>query len=570
MFFRDKKKEYEKRLEKIRKEQIRKVLREIKPGIELPKEEFQPYSSDYRQFLREIKREPRSLFEKLCRLFEKIGVEPDPKTRAKLENEIESAYLNVTPKGVMSLATAAMGIGMFLSFFLLFTGAVGPLFFLVLLLISLILGYGIYSYPSYRANVVQVRMASDMVLAVLYMVIYMRNSPQLEGAIRFAAENLTGPLSWDLKKLLWDVEVGVYDSVDQAVVAYLTRWKDRVEEFSEALHLLRNSTLESGERRNIVLDEAINVILNGTRERMKHYAMKLRLPVMLIHAIGVLLPIIGLVMLPVVVLFMSEQVKPVFIFLGYDLVLPLFLLWYMNHILKTKPPTFSQPDVSQAKDVPPMGKFRLGKVSLPVWPFALMVSLPVVLFGFTGIGRPETFQAVFYSVIIVSGIGLGIFIYCLLDSFQKMKVRKDVEKIEREFSEALFQLGNQIAGGIPVEVAVDRAWENLRNLKISELFLQVSVNMKKLGMTFSQALFDKNYGAVWRFPSRLIRSVMQVIVESSKKGVHVASMSMLTVSRYLKGVHNVKEEILEMLNETTTSMRFLAMFLAPLISGIVV
>lgn len=571
MFGRDKKKELEKLAEQRRKEQIEKVLREIKPELELPKEEkFQPYTVDYRQFLKEIKRKPETLYEKACAFSEKINIGPDAKTKAKLEREIETSYLNVTPKGVLSFSLLTMIILLLVSFFFFFIGLFDPLFFLFSLIFALGLTFYLYNYPASLAKSMQVKMSSDIVLAILYMVIYMRNSPQTEGAIKFAAENLEGPLSWDLKKLFWDTEVGVYSSIDHALVAYLTRWKDKNKEFTEALHLLRNSTSESDIRRNVMLDEAINVILDGTRERMKHYAQGLRLPVMLIHAMGVLLPIMGLVMFPIIVIFMADVIKPVFIFIGYDIILPLFLFWYMNYILQTKPTTFSQPDISQAKGIPKIGRMKFLNKDIPIWPIALLIAVPFIGIGFIGFSQADVATSVNYSLLIIFGISLSIVVYCLLDSYQKIKVRNDIEKIEDEFSEALFQLGNQIAGGTPVEVAVDKAEENLKNMKISDLFLNVSINMKKLGMTFEQALFDKDYGAIWQYPSRLIRSIMQTVIESSEKGVRVASMSMLTISRYLKGMHNVKEEINEILGETTTSMKFLAMFLAPLIAGITV
>jgi len=94
--------------------------------------------------------------------------------------------------------------------------------------------------------------------------------------------------------------------------------------------------------------------------------------------------------------------------------------------------------------------------------------------------------------------------------------------------------------------------------------------MRKFGYTFEDALFDKDVGAIWYYPSKLIHSIMQTIVQSSKKSVKVASNSMVVISSYLKGVHDVKEEIDDILGEVTSSMRFLAMFLAPLVSGVTV
>jgi hypothetical protein len=422
-------------------------------------------------------------------------------------------------------------------------------------------------------------MSADAVLAILYMIIYMRTSPNLEGALRFSSENLSGPLSWDLKKLMWDIEVGTYLSADDAIIMYVEKWKEKNKEFSEALHLLRGVGVDPS-RRETIFREAIGVILNGTRERTRHYAAGLRMPMMLVHAMGVLLPVMGLVLFPVIIIFMADTVKPIFIFFGYDVLLPLVLYFFLDHIMQTKPPTFSQPDLSKAKGVPPIGKFRLGGKIVPIWPFALLIAIPLILIGLLGVlgyenlpDRPtgdEVYAGVNASILFIFGIAGGIVIYSYLESAQKMKVRKDIEKVEDEFAVALFQLGNQISGGVPIELAIDKAIINLKDMKIAEMFRIVSLNMKKFGYTFEEALFNKDVGAIYHYPSKLIESIMRTITESSRKSIKIASDSMITISAYLKNVHDVKEEINEILGETISSMRFLAMFLAPMVAGVTV
>ena len=63
---------------------------------------------------------------------------------------------------------------------------------------------------------------------------------------------------------------------------------------------------------------------------------------------------------------------------------------------------------------------------------------------------------------------------------------------------------------------------------------------------------------------------METIIQSSKKSIETASNSMVIISRYLKDVHEVKEEIEDILGETISSMTFLAMFLAPMVAGVTV
>ncbi len=562
------KKDQEKTEEEKRKEEIGRIVRMSE--VELPgTEKFTPLPTEYKDFLREIKTKPETLYEKACSFSERFfSIKPTANMERNINNSLGQAFINATPTGVVSLT---MLIVTFLSVLLAISIilGIGTMFAFFCLIIVGVLGYYFYNYPSMKSNVISLRMSSDTVLAILYMVIYMKTSPNLEGALRFTSENLKGPLAWDLKKLLWDIEVGRHASADVAFLHYIERWKERNKEFAESLHLLRNVSVEPS-RREKIFSEAIKVILEGTKEKAKHYTSSLRMPMMLINAMGVMLPVMGLVLFPVVMIFMSDVVKPVMIALGYNVILPLALFLLMNHLLQMRPPTFSQPDISKTKGVPPIGSFKFRNKIIPIWPVSLVLSLPFFLLGLYGLFSSDVSAAVNYSMLIIVSVTIGISSFCILDVWQKKKIRKSIEKIEDEFSVALFQLGNQIASGTPIELAIDKAIENLKDLEIVEMFKLISSNMKKLGYTFEQALFDKNVGALRYYPSGLIESIMRTVTESSKKGVIFASKSMITISQYLKNVHTIKEDIKELLGETISSMKFLAAFLAPMVAGVTV
>lgn len=571
MIFENKKKKIEEAKRKaqlVKRDQIKRALKASQ--VKMPKKEtFVPYTREYRTFLEEIKREPKTLYEKICAFTEKIfPIEPDGKTGAKIDEALKAGYINATPKGVFSLTILTTLIALMILVIFVVLGG-GMVFGTFGLIIVAVLFWYLYKYPQSRAKSLVIQMSSDSVLAILYMVIYMRLSPNLEGALKFSAENLDGPLAWDLRKLVWDIETGTFSSANHALTVYIDKWKEKNVEFAEALSLLKNSAVEAS-RREVLYEETINVILNGTRERARHYASELRMPMTLIYALGVLLPVMGLVLFPVVLIFISDAVKPSFVFFGYNVLLPLTLLFIVNHLLSTKPPTFSPPDISKAKGVPPMGKFEFKNKLFPIIPIPFLILIPLLVLGFLGLSSEDVYFSVNSSILLTLGIGGAIISYAFLDSYQKMKVRNDIEKIENEFGIALFQLGNVLSGGIPLETAVDKARENLKGTKIADLFEIISLNMKKFGCTFEQALFDKKIGALWYFPSKLIHSIMQTIIESSKKSVKTASSSMIVISKYLKDVHDVREEIDEILGETSTSMSFLAMFLTPLISGLTV
>jgi hypothetical protein len=552
----------------LKREQIRRALKTTE--IQMPeKEKFFPYPAEYLTFLEELEQKPVTWYEKACSIAERIfPVNPSNETKNKLETSLKAAYLNATPKGAYSLALLAtiISFSFLMIFIVIGTDVVFSVFGGVLVLVVFMY---FYKYPDTMSKSMRMKMSADSVLAILYMVIYMRSSPNLEGAVRFASQYLEGPLAWDLRKLLWDIETGKYASADYALIDYINRWKDKNKEFSEALNLLRGSVVEEA-RREMVYEETINVILNGTRDRARHYAADLRMPMTLIYAMGILLPVMGLVLFPVVLIFIADIVKPSFVFFGYDILLPVALYFIVSFILSSKPPTFSPPDISKAKGTPPMGKFSLGSKFIPIFPVAVLVAIPLVILGFMGIGNPEVYESVSFSMLTILGFSMIVVVYAFLDSYQKIRIRNDIEKIEDEFATALFQLGNSLSGGLPLELAIDKAKANLKDMKIADMFEIVSLNMKKFGYTFEQALFDREVGALWYYPSKLIHSIMQTIIQSSRKSIKTASNSMVIVSRYLKDVHEVKEEIEEILGETITSMKFLAMFLAPMVAGVTV
>src|SRR3989442_1880966 len=127
-----------------------------------------------------------------------------------------------------------------------------------------------------------------------------------------------------------------------------------------------------------------------------------------------------------------------------------------------------------------------------------------------------------------------------------------------------------MASGHSIEAALERSKQNLKNLEIADFYDKILSNIKVMGMTFENAIFDKTNGAIKSYQSQLIKSIMTIVVQSAEKGLNAVTTSCLTISKYLKGIHQVEFQINEIMSETTTSLKFLALFLAPLVAGITV
>jgi len=527
---------------------------------------------------------PLIWYERLAKASSKILVaKPSKGSERELAGAINFTGLRVSPSEVMSLAVMSavvfMIIGIAVAVAFMSKGIELPLGGIALAMFGLPVAWYMFKYPVNLLKEMRIKASSQVVLAVLYMVVSMRISPNLERALRFAAANVTGPLAWDMRKLLWDMEMKKYYSAWDAMEAYIIKWKPENEEFAEAMRLIRDSTSQPTDKTNIILDEALNVVLEGSKTRMKHYVQDLKLPVMIIHMMGIVLPVLGSIMAPLVAVFMADMISPAHFIIGYDIALPIIIIWFINNTLRKRPVTFSASGVANHPSLPKKGHVMIRGKSVPALLFALLmlgctVTYPIIYFAEDPatrlLGHGEGVFSLAMSGLIVLGVGLSLAVYFYLSTFQRKKIEEDIRNVENDFELALFQLGNRMSAGIPTEVAVSKALDDVKDLKIADLFRITLRNMKALGMTFEGALFDAKYGSILYYPSELIRNVMRAVVDTAKKGVRYASESMFRISKYMKNIRETQEYMRELLEETVSSMRFQAYMLTPMVTALVV
>lgn len=597
------------------RDELKDIINDLDRDIRMPpynKGSESGYSREYKEYREEEKQErEQNWYERLCvKSSDILNIKADGWAQKKLNSPLALLDWDVSPSMVLS-ASVGVGFASFMVWMLMFAlnivlGIIPISIMLILGVIALGSAAYIFYKPIYAAKNKVIRSSGEMILSVLYMVIYMRSSPNLEGAIRFAALNLEGPISDDLKGILWDVEVGKYNNVEKSMENYTRVWKDYNDDFLESLQLLKAAVNEPNkERREDLLQDSIDRILDGTQEKMKHYAQGLKTPVMILNAMGAMLPVLGMIMLPLISVFMGEAISTTHLFLLFNVMLPGFLYWFMQRVLSSRPPTVKSQPVS-ADSLPPRWRYTFNLFgedhSIPVWPIGLFIFGLIAVYGIVGylitLGIAEDSLLLIYpaqnidvgavpgiftsgeqlaplpmllrSLSITVGAGLGIGISAIIGNRKRKAAEEDLQEIERQFPTALFQLGNKISGGTPIELALEEAAESASDLEISDLFKQSSRNIREMGMTFEKAVFDDTYGALQQFPSQMIHTVMKAILKSSNKGTNMASMAMVTISNYLENIHKTQEQLNDLMEETTTTILMLAYLLAPVISGIAV
>jgi len=564
-------------------------------------------SREYQTFLQESNPEEEKgftqWFRNACKFSYKTLKLKAPMNMAdKLNQQLLVTELDVTPDQVFSLTllTAILGLAVTMPFLLIKDTAT-----IFLPILPLVFAYMFFTYPSYLSAVTKIKASDETVKVILYMVIYLRLNPQIEGALRFAAAHSHGPIGRDLKKIIWDLQVRRFITINEAISSKITKWLLWDKEFVESMNLIQALSLETSEAaRERTLDKTLSYILESTYEKMKEYSRDLRTPIMLIHTMGITFPIMGLVMFPMISIFLHKEVNPYYLIFGYIGILPLFNYFYLRRTISKRPGAFSYPEISHHPDLPPDGKFAMKMGGKKYFISALPIALIVMFFVMIpGIAYFINFASQYYSIAdtpdfsdqwktilktqydhalefsvyslsVIWGISLGLIIYFYGTSFQRVKIRNDIKAMEDEFQIGLFRLSDVMQSGIPVETALEETLNKYKQYKLESspmysFFQTILKNIREMGMTLKKAVFDPNYGVMIRYPSLLIRDIMQVLVSASEKSAAILSTAARTISSFLLKTKNVENLLKELLDEVAAAISLQSNFIAPFIAGIV-
>jgi len=569
-------------------------------------------SRDYVQFLFEEqkRKELNTWYEKFCKFAESLKFKPTAKMEEKFKLDIVFSGLNVTPMGVFSASLFCLIVFMLL--IVPFAFVLSDLSAMVFLaIIPLILFWYVYSYPSFRAHVVRVQAGDEAIKVILYMVIYLKLNPSFEGAVNFAVTHAKGPITDDIKKAMWDLQIGKYRTVEEALSVYTNKWAWWNEDFVRSISLLYGVLIEPTEAgREGILKKALSFILESTHLKMKKYVEDISSPVMMLHVMGLLMPAIGLIMFPMISIFLSTQVSIPQLALGYVILLPLFNLFFINRILQKRPSAFMVPDISKHPELPPEDFFEIKtgklKIYVPILILSILIGTLVMTYGIFHfvdllgnlISPPQDLVAnsggkcktpkecillqeatmnvtnIAATFSVTAGFAVMAILFFYLRSFQRIRIRNEIKNIEAEFQLGLFSLGNYLSEGYPIEVGMQKSLEEYQKLgmqrrPVYNFFERLYANMKNFGMTFKRSLFDKEYGLLKFYPSVLIEEVMRILADASEKSAVLLGTISKTIASYLENVYAIEAKIRELLEETRSSIRLQASFVVPMVTGII-
>ncbi len=496
---------------------------------------------------------------------------------------------------VVLMLAAVFGANFTNPFFL-----IGSLLAFMLPLISFML---IAYHPQQEAKREQTLALGYVAEIVNYMISSMRLTSNLEKAVEFTSTHGRGKIADDMKKLMWDVQIGKYLSVEEGLDVLAYNWGKYNDDFKQALMIIRSSLLESDSaKREALLEKAATDVLEGSKEKMDTFARGLSQPTVYLYYFGVLLPLMLAIVLPIGGTLAGGSfplARPEVLALIYIIGLPLGLLALGASILGSRPPTYIPPEIDENfPGLSPKGTVNFFGLKLPIIPIALACFVIAVAGGFyldktTTVDPLSTFEkaevltakphiqildipvtdlfvGLFTLLGIIVGIGISISVYLYGTFVERKKIQDDIRAMEREFKDAIYVLASRLGENRPLEDALKHAVEFLPNSKIaSVVFRRILDNVTSMGMTIDDAIFNPNFGALKNLPSKTLENGMRITVDSIGLGVNVAAKSLIGLALQLRNSEKIDMLLRNLLSSVTSMLKTMGTFIAPIVLGVV-
>jgi len=478
--------------------------------------------------------------------------------------------------------------------------------------------YWVLSYPDFRSTVVRIKSSDEALRVILYMAMQLEMNPNLSQSVKSAAGHTDGYLSQDLAKVMWETETKqkTVQNIRQAISNRIDLWRKWSPSFVKSLEYLIDSLSRNGSDRKRMIQKGQEKIIGDMENQMDHYARNLTSPIRVLNMAGIMLPLMGLIMFPLISVFLGGDkvgVGGISVYMGfvYLIILPLFLYFLVKRLISKRPGAYSHPSLEHVENLPPKDKVRITfsgtTYDIPLVPLAitvgLLVALPGLIYYFNLINTIVSFETgitltggevqtpeqwkefinnqydvdnavpnVVQAMSLFWGINAGLVTYFLGRSYGRQRIRRKIERIEEDIEVGLTELENALSKGMPIERAMYTVTEKFDEIgesdkPLEEFFEKILDNMEQKGFPFQRAVFDDNEGAIQNYPSNILRNAMNMLADSSSKGPNIAAENLKRVNDYIKNQKKVEETIKRLLDETVSQMQIQAKFIAPVITG---
>ena len=438
--------------------------------------------------------------------------------------------------------------------------------------LGVIIAIALFIYPTsiyYTQQLIDYR--EEMLKAAMKISTYISMHTSLEYAFQETTKDLRGTLKLQFEDIHEKIRIKERVTLGAAIADYIDVWNKINPEFVKALKLLQTATMSPKEEKDEIINEVIETIILSYHNSGKRFAESLASKAKTLVAVGVLLPIISLMILPLVSVFLPHLVKPALIAFIYNIFFPTCLLLMALHFSASR----VQVSTIKLEDSPAYTK-------VPYWLYAMALAI-IGVFAYPTIMHlrsinmvvKETAQREYAlgSVLVVSTIVLGVviavffFSYYYIKKYQKMW--QEVYETEQDFPHLLqifstyLGLNRSVESVIP-EIIDDYEVHGYKEHPIVNIFKTLKQKLYTTKQTIKQLC--------WKVlpkicPSTKVSSTIAQIIGFTDIDQKSAGKAAKMIRKQSLSIYKLDDYIKSMLSETVALINITTTMLAPLLSA---
>jgi Flp pilus assembly protein TadB len=506
-------------------------------------------------------------YEKIVKLFGNIiKVKVNENKRKNFEKINEEILLDVNIDQIDSAAIFFLILFIFIG---IIPSIISPIYFLLFISFGILSYILIDYYYIILYNNLNTKKKSQLISLLLLIAIKLRQNPNVEQALLFAAKNINLPLKLDLLRLLRDIYNRKYVSASEALIEYSRSWEKNAKFFYVGIMLILSALYDPDkDRRNFQIDKSIEEALEELVNELYEFSREIRSTINLVSMLGITLPVMLLTIFPLASIFLGNIFSPFSLFILFDILIPFIAFYSINYAVSSKIiSVFSNDDIYlfyylKRKDLKNKLISIASGISVGILLFFIIFFVIYrYLYKFDVLG-------ILLSEFLVFLMGLSISLIAFIYFSNYKDLYKNLEKIGTDLPPFLLSLSSALNEGYPLEKAMIYVYPKYKGSPIGDFISKIYQNLRS-GLSFYDSVFDIRYGALSKIPSSQLKATMELLYEASSQSPAEASSITGIIARYFLLISKVKERIKDLVAEDLSQLKSLLRILAPVILGII-
>jgi hypothetical protein len=434
--------------------------------------------------------------------------------------------------------------------------------------LSMIAAIIAYIYPSHIFYAQAIgEYNEEMLRAVLRMTTFISMDTSIEYAFIETTNHLHGTLEKQFRQIKHDITRKQKMTLGEAMEPYIPIWNEINPVFVKSMRLLQTAALTAGEDRDKILSETVETMLLNYSTLGKRYAEELASNAQKLITVGILIPIMSLMLLPLLSIFLPQFTQPAMLAFVYIILFPtVTLLMALNFGAKR-----IQVDTVRIQDAQEFRPINPAIMWLAIG-IAVVFAIPSLLFVMQiqpGTADAESLFALFMGWLIAFGIVAGVYIYAQIHTRRYKKLWEEVYEIEQDLPHLLQSFSTYLTLNIATENILSEVIDDYQKFGFAEHpVVHAFKKIQHTLLTSKENLNDITERELPKLlPSRKVNQILTQILSFSEISQESSSKVAKMVREQTIGIYKLDDYLKTMLAETVSLINITTTLLAPLLAA---